>query len=105
MGEVKGLLLRKARGPQKMNNLNDYLKYWELGNIFVFNCYLGNSSNDFPINPRQARRGQGCDRLLSSALHVNVGGLLLSVGGSRQDDVGKFGACVSVVALKTKLLS
>ena len=37
---------------------------------------------------------------MSSALHVDVGGLLLGVGGTGQDDVGELGAGVTVVTLK-----
>ncbi len=62
-------------------------------------AYLRNGSNNFPIDSGHSRGADCSVRRLSTALHVDVGGLLLCVRRPRQDQVGHLGALVPVMSL------
>src|SRR3546814_5887619 len=61
--------------------------------------HLGEGAQDGPVLARLARRKSGQTGQLDAALGVHVGGVLLGVGGARQNDVGTVRAGIAVMAL------
>ncbi len=61
--------------------------------------HLGQRSQDLPVLAGLAGRSDHVASLLCAALRVYIGGVLLGVGRSGQDDVGDLGALVAVVTL------
>ena len=69
---------------------------------FILFLYLRNCSQNLPINSGHAGWGKGWNGLLSSAFHVDIGALLLSVGGPGQNGIGHLCPSITVVTLDVR---
>ena len=59
----------------------------------------GQGAHDLPVLARLSGREHCAPRQLHATLCVDVGAVLLGVGGARQDNIGATGATVAVMAL------